>query len=306
MIDNGTLTVTRAVEIMEAVSEALSEAHANGVIHRDIKPSNIIINERGEVKVLDFGLAKNVNGENIPAADPDAATLFATNTQSGVVLGTPLYLSPEQALGTKVDARSDLFAAGTVLYESIAGRPPFTGKGVVEIAAQIIHVNPPPPSSFNPRISGELDRISLKALAKKPEERYQTASELIADLETVHLKLLEHGGDQIPTRRVSFAPRTAHSSALTTLSEILNRPRISLGVVLLLIGVIVGAVLGIKSLWQPKLKPPSEQAKRWYDVGINALREGTYFKASKAFEQAVAADNSFALAHARLGESWME
>ncbi|HSE32872.1 MAG TPA: tetratricopeptide repeat protein [Pyrinomonadaceae bacterium] len=306
LIDNGRLSLPRAIEIMEAVSHALSEAHAQGVIHRDIKPSNIIINERGEVKVLDFGLAKNVNGESIQAADPDAATLPAARTQSGIVVGTPLYLSPEQALGMKVDPRSDLFATGTVLYESIAGRPPFTGKGMLEIAAQIIHVNPPPPSSFNPHVSRELDRIALKALAKKPEERYQTADELIADLESVHLSLLEHGADQKPTRRIITTPQKAPTSALTTLSDVFNRPRLSVGVFLLIIALLGGAVWSIQHFLRPKLKPPTPEAKRWYDLGTTALREGTYFKASKAFEQALAADSNFALAHARLGEAWME
>ena len=304
LIDEGTLSLTRAVEIMEAVSHALSEAHAQGVVHRDIKPSNIIITERGEVKVLDFGLAKVVNGETIQT-DPDAATLPAAHTQSGVVVGTPLYLSPEQALGAKIDPRSDLFAAGTVLYESIAGRPPFTGKGMLEIAAQVIHLNPPPPSSFNPGVSGELDRITLKALAKKPEERYQSADELIADLESVHRSLIERG-DHRPTRRIVTTPPKAHSTALTTLSDVFSRPRLSVGVFLLIIAVLGGAAWGIQRLWRPKLKPPTAEAKRWYERGTIALREGTYFKASKAFEQALAEDNSFALAHARLAEAWME
>ncbi len=306
LIDNDRLSLTRAVEIMEDVAHALSEAHAHSVIHRDIKPSNVIINERGEVKVLDFGLAKHLNGESFQAADPDARTLFATHTQSGTVIGTPLYLSPEQAMGSSVDARSDLFAAGTVLYESIAGRPPFSGKGMIEIAAEVIHVNPAPPSVFNPRIPPELDRISLKALAKKPEKRYQTADELIADLESVRSSLREQGADQTPTRRIPLTIETRTTSALATLSEIINRPRMSVGLFLLSIVVLGTAVWGLTIFWQPKLQPPSPEAAKWYERGTNALREGTYYKASKAFEEAVAIDKNFALAHARLAEVWME
>jgi serine/threonine protein kinase len=121
------MTLVRAVEIIEAVAEALGDAHAHGIVHRDVKPSNIMINERHEVKVLDFGLAKQFKEEPAHSADPDARTLLATHTRSGAVVGTPLYLSPEQATSAPVDARSDLFALGALLYECIAGRPAFHG-----------------------------------------------------------------------------------------------------------------------------------------------------------------------------------
>ncbi len=149
----------RAVEIAESVAEALGEAHTHGIVHRDIKPANIVITERGRVKVLDFGLAKQLFEEQFYAADQDAKTLFATRTRSEVVVGTPLYLSPEQATGGKVDGRSDLFALGSMLYECVAGRSAFTGSSVIEIGAQVLHVDPPVPSSINPNVPAELDRI---------------------------------------------------------------------------------------------------------------------------------------------------
>ena len=184
ILDESELTLERAVEIISDVAEALGEAHAAGIVHRDIKPANVMISGRGQVKVLDFGIAKQLNAEPVRGADLEARTLLAMRTQRGVVLGTPLYLSPEQARGAAVDARSDLFALGAVLYECVAGRPAFAqaGEGPVEIAANVIHLDPPPPSALNPHVTPGLEQVILKALAKRPEERYQSASELAAAL----------------------------------------------------------------------------------------------------------------------------
>jgi serine/threonine protein kinase/lipoprotein NlpI len=304
LLHESKLTIARSIEIIQDIAAALAEAHQQGIIHRDIKPSNIVLNHRGEVKVLDFGLAKLINEELYNAADPDAQTMLATRTRSGVVVGTPLYLSPEQAKGASVDARSDLFALGTLLYECITGRPAFAGKSAVEIAAQVIHIDPPPPSSINPHVIPELDRVTLKSLAKKPEERYQSSAEFIADLCAVQATLGHT--NMRPTRRLSMPPKSGRTSALTTLSDTLRRPRLSIGFFILAFMVTSLSLLGY--WWWSRQRPhiPSEEARRWYDVGTNALRDSAYYQASKALEQAVEKDDRFALAHARLAEALTE
>src|SRR5947207_3531557 len=181
------LTIPRAIEIIKQVSEALSEAHRQGIIHRDIKPTNVAINERGNVKVLDFGLAKQVALGPADVTDPERQTLMVTHTREGLIVGTPMYLSPEQALGNEVDARSDLFSLGGLLYECIAGKPPFFGKSPAEICAKVLRDDPPPPSSLNAAVPKELDRITLRSLEKQTDKRYQTAEDFIADLENLQV-----------------------------------------------------------------------------------------------------------------------
>ncbi|HJR06190.1 MAG TPA: protein kinase [Pyrinomonadaceae bacterium] len=248
------LTLSRAVEIIEAVTAALGAAHARGIVHRDIKPANILIEHGGEVKVLDFGLAKLITDEQTVAGDPDALTLLAGRTHSGVILGTPLYLSPEQAMSQPVDARSDIFALGALLYECIAGRPAFLGLGIGDISAKILRDDPPKPSNINPRVPAALDRVVLKALKKKPEERYQTAEELLADLQAARASLSKSG--EMLTQRMGSLPKPLHSSTLQTLSESFSRPRVSLAVVLLVVA-IVGVALWLVLRWfQDTTTPP--------------------------------------------------
>src|SRR5262249_6846684 len=153
--------------------EALGEAHRHGIIHRDIKPTNVATNNRGNVKVLDFGLAKQLDLSSI--SDPEGQTLLDTQTSEGMIVGTPRYLSTEQAMVIEIDARSDLCSLVAVLYECIAGKQPFFGQSPVEICARILRDDPPRPSLFNDQVPKTLDEVTLKALAKRPEQRYQTA-----------------------------------------------------------------------------------------------------------------------------------
>src|SRR5262245_42806824 len=187
------LPLDRSVAIIRQVTEAIAEAHRHGIVHRDIKPSNVALNQRNVVKVLDFGLAKYVEPNSLETLRIADADHLATQTLEGVIIGTPSYLSPEQALGVPVDKRSDLFSIGALLYECLTGTSAFSGHTLGEILALVIRDDPSPPSHINPRIPPALDHITLKALAKKPEARYQTAEDLLEDLKAIEFKLTENG-----------------------------------------------------------------------------------------------------------------
>ncbi|MGY1751004.1 Stk1 family PASTA domain-containing Ser/Thr kinase [Modestobacter sp. SYSU DS0511] len=164
------LSPERAMSLTADICAALDFSHRNGIVHRDVKPGNVMITPQGTVKVMDFGIARAVS---------DSA---ATMTSTAAVIGTAQYLSPEQARGEGVDARSDVYSAGCLLYELVTGSPPFTGDSPVAVAYQHVREDPRTPSSINPEIPPELDAILLKAMSKNPANRYQSAAEMRADL----------------------------------------------------------------------------------------------------------------------------
>ncbi|HEY0815380.1 MAG TPA: PASTA domain-containing protein, partial [Pseudonocardia sp.] len=165
----GPMTQQQLLDVMADVCAALDFSHRHQIIHRDVKPANIMINRAGQVKVMDFGIARALGeGQNV--------------TQTAAVIGTAQYLSPEQALGEAVDARSDVYAAGCVLYELLTGEPPFTGDSPVAVAYQHVREDPKAPSTVNPAVPPQLDAVVLKALAKNPLNRYQSAAEMRSDI----------------------------------------------------------------------------------------------------------------------------
>jgi eukaryotic-like serine/threonine-protein kinase len=166
----GHLSPERAMSLSADICGALDFSHRNGIVHRDVKPGNVMITPQGTVKVMDFGIARAVS---------DSA---ATMTSTAAVIGTAQYLSPEQARGESVDARSDVYSLGCMLYELVTGAPPFTGDSPVAVAYQHVREDPKLPSSINPQIPPELDAILLKAMSKNPANRYQSAAEMRNDL----------------------------------------------------------------------------------------------------------------------------
>ena len=188
------LTLQEAIDFETGVLTALEFSHRAGIVHRDIKSANVMITDAGQVKVMDFGIAR--------AVSENSATVAHT---SGIV-GTAQYFSPEQAKGESVDARTDLYSAGVLLYEMLAGRPPFKGESAVSVAYQHVSEAVVPPSEFDPNVSAEMDAVVIRALAKDRNERFQSAEEFREHLLAAYTVVLENTPAELPAHALAFEP----------------------------------------------------------------------------------------------------
>jgi len=252
VLNRGTMPISHCVEVCIEIADALDAAHKKGIVHRDIKPGNIFLTSRG-TKILDFGLAKLMEVEGGPSEDTlaDSETVFQTSV--GTTVGTVVYMSPEQARGEALDARTDLFSLGSVMYGMVTGRHPFQGSTSAVIFANILHAAPVSPVHFNSDIPPELERVINKLLEKDREMRYQVAAELRADLKRL-LRELEPGrppsDPSVTASRASLS--AAHAAAKssgsthkpissTVLVEAANQNKLGTGVILAVVAVLAAA-----------------------------------------------------------------
>ena len=270
----GGLAIEEAWSLAREIARALSRAHERGVVHRDLKPENVMIDEHGQIKLLDFGLAKPI------AADDLELGTATTATEHGRVLGTPTYMSPEQAKGREVEAPSDVFSFGVMLYEMLTGQRPFSGRTVVELFIALDRDEPTPPSRRNTRVPAELERVVLRCLRKDPAARYADAGALLRDLEP-----------PAAGPRPTF-PRAARIAA----------------VIAAILAVVIAASIQRQSppapaarrviTDRPTPKSKSPEAVAAYRKGLEGMRAGS--AETRGLARAIELDPDFAAAHVQL------
>ena len=293
-----------ALAIAAQVVDALNEAHARGIIHRDIKPENIMLTTRGQVKVLDFGLAKVLRDPGIAEPDAETGTLLSI---PGMLMGTVPYMSPEQVRGEDLDCRSDIFSFGTVLYELLSGRRPFEARSTAEVISAILTRDPPPINRSSLGHSGSAEeRLIRKCLEKDAAQRYQTMGDLTSDL--VQIRREYEDGQVRP------APEATPLKAATGYEGRWRRLRVSkLGLVLTALALVVAAAVYTLSVRTPKpasasgvksANPAAYDAYMRGKVNVSSENPGNNEAAIKLFQEAIAADPSFAAAYAELARAY--
>jgi eukaryotic-like serine/threonine-protein kinase len=306
-LEAGPLTVKEAIHIAREVLSGLSKAHQAGLIHRDLKPDNIMLTEEGVAKVLDFGLARpHVPPTADAAASPDP-------TASGVVFGTPRYMSPEQARDLALDPRSDLFSFGVLFYEMLAGRRPFEGNTVLDVLHAIVYQTPMAPSELRAEISPALSQIVLRCLAKKPEARYPDGASLLRALE---LCSPSGQGSPVSSPRSGGAPPASGASSRSRRGQrawVSQKAGLAAGL-LVLVGIGASVLVWRSRSSEPAAQPakataitdlsppasPSPEAIAVYQAALRSIRQGDSGQAGMHLQRAIALDPLLAVAHLRL------
>ncbi|MFY9555332.1 MAG: protein kinase [Blastocatellia bacterium] len=272
------LKLGEVLDVAAQIASALSTAHADGIVHRDIKPENVMLRRDGIVKVLDFGLAKLTERLLPESADTKAPTSAPIKTEPGMAMGTAAYMSPEQARGLHVDARTDIFSLGVLIYEMVAGRLPFVGSNKIDILAAILSDKEPPPlARYTHEAPAELERIVEKALAKEREERYQSAKDLLIDLRHLKKRLEIDTELARTTPPEKFVPRAGpipseartgppeggipHPPANSSAEQIVNQVKLHKRGVTMMLGVLVVAMVGA-IFWYLKHTPAASLTEK--------------------------------------------
>ena len=293
----GPLTVARAVEYAIQIADALKVAHEAGIVHRDLKPANIMISSSGLVKVVDFGIAKRVALEG----DEDGRTTSAPLTAMGVSIGTPTYMSPEQALGDAVDSRSDLFSFGIVLYEMLAGQRPFESTTRLSLVRQIVHDPPRPLRAVAPHVPSALVTIVDRCLVKDPAGRYVSAATLLAELRRV--------AAQLPSKEADPSEAETHlSAAAAAVAPRRTMPLRAIAIAAAVVLVVIVAWARGPSLLQWLRTGPSPTQQELYNDATERLRfyyrEGNVDAAIKQLDRALALKSPYPIAEARLSAAY--
>jgi tetratricopeptide (TPR) repeat protein/predicted Ser/Thr protein kinase len=280
-LERGPMPPSEALVLCARIAEALAAAHRKGVVHRDLKPGNVMLTADRRPVLVDFGIAKLVGAET----QPSNVTTATITTGAHAAVGTPGYMSPEQIQQRPIDARSDLFALGLILFECLTGRRAFEGRTTLDTVAAILHVDPPAPSTLRPDLTTAHDDLCSRLIAKNPDERFQSADEVIGAIRLV-----------VPD-----------ASTRARVPDQRSRPRLRRPAVVAALAVVATAAV-VVWIWRGRahLPPVPPQAREWSDRGTEAIREGAYQTGRKELLVAIDLFPKHALAYARLAEADME